>query len=143
MTNPKKDIFMLWKLKTYVDDDGDRILAEWYSTLSDAEKAKFQVRVWYLLPLPRDEWTRPQFDTLNDDAAGFGEIRMGKVANRATRLIGYFSGDAFNIVVVVTKKGHKYDPSNWVKLARDRKLEMENDTRRASEWIPQKPMEQP
>lgn len=133
---------MVWKLQTYVDEDGDRILASWYASLSHAEKARFQVRTWHLLHQPRDGWNRPQFDTLHDDAAGFGEIIMGAVGGLATRLVGYFNGDAFCVVLVVTKKDKKYDPSNWEKQINERKLKIEADSRRASEWIPKAPLEE-
>jgi hypothetical protein len=131
---------MPWKLQTYIDEDGNRILARWYATLSEIEKAKFNVRVWYLLHQPRDGWTRPQFDTLSDDATGFGEIIVGKVAGVQTRLIGFFSDSSFYVVLVVTKKGNRYDPSNWVVLSKRRKQEIETDSSRANEWIPREPL---
>lgn len=142
LTNHKNDIF-IWKLRTYVDSDEKRILAHWYSDIPMVAKARFQVRVWYLLQQERDNWTRPQFDTLSEDAPGFGEIRMGMVNNVATRLIGYFDHDSFCVLLIVTKKGAKYDPSNWVRLSQERKLEIQKDPRRANEWIPRIPMGEP
>jgi phage-related protein len=142
LTNHKKDIIK-WKLKTYVDVDGERILAKWYSGLSFQMKARFQTRVWHLIQQDRDGWTRPQFDTLSDEAQGFGEIRMGRVEGLQTRLIGFFHLDAFVVVVKVTKKGGKYDPTNWVNLIKQRRQEVINDPGKANEWIPQAPMAEP
>jgi len=142
LTNHKKDIIK-WRLKTYVDGDGGRILAKWYAGLNIQLKARFQIRVWYLLQQDRDGWNRPQFDTLSEDASGFGEIRMGKVADVQTRLVGYFQHDAFVVVAIVTKKGSKYDPTNWVNLIKQRRQEVINDQSKANEWIPQAPMAEP
>jgi len=126
-----------------VTTEGVRIVAEWYAGLSDVEKARFQARVWYLLQQVRDDWTRPQFDTLSNDATGFGEIRMKKVNGVETRLIGYFGGGSFYVVVITSKKGEKYNPSNWISLAKQRRAEIQNDPRRANEWIPQEPVGKP
>jgi hypothetical protein len=134
---------MKWRLQTYVDDAGNRMLASWYAGLSDAVKARFQTRVWYLLHQERDNWTRPQFDTLSHDASGFGEIRLGKVEGIETRIVGYFDDDSFYAVLVISKKGSKYQPSNWIKLIHQRRIEIESNKWRANEWIPQAPLGEP
>lgn len=141
LTNHKKDIIK-WRLKTYVDGDGGRILRNGTWSKYPVE-GEVQIRVWYLLQQDRDGWNRPQFDTLSEDASGFGEIRMGKVADVQTRLVGYFQHDAFVVVAIVTKKGSKYDPTNWVNLIKQRRQEVINDQSKANEWIPQAPMAEP
>jgi hypothetical protein len=133
---------MPWRLRSYVDVRGQSVIGKWYDSLSASDAAKVQIRTWYLLNQPHANCTRPYFDSLHGTVSGFGEIILGKVGGVQTRLVGYFDCEpsSFTVVCVVTKKQRKYSPHDWQKVSIRRRKDIECDSWKAHEWIPQEPL---
>jgi hypothetical protein len=133
---------MPWRLRSYVDVRGQSEIGKWHDSLSAADAAKVQIRIWYLLSQPRINWKRPYFDALHGAVSGFGEIILGKIGGVQTRLVGFFDCEpsSFTVVSVMTKKQRKYSPQDWQKISIRRRKEIECDSRKAHEWIPQEPV---
>ena len=79
-----------WTFRCYLDSRGSDVIDEWYRAQPDALQAKFDTRMRYLQQQPRSSWIRPYFDTLSDDCAGLGELRL-EWKNVQHRIIGFAS----------------------------------------------------
>lgn len=138
MTNPKNDISLPWRLRTYIDVRSRSEAGAWFDALGSKDKARVMRILDYLVFQPRSEWKRPHFDQLHGSTAQMGEIRLNKIEGVQTRLIGFFDSVrmVFTIVVVVTKKERNYSPRDWESIASKRMSEVRSNSERADDWYP-------
>lgn len=138
LTYHNNDISSQWRIRSYVDSRGAVIAKDWLDGLRMKERAKVVSRLEFLAYQPRSNWRRPDFDQLKGQVKGLGEIRIRNLAGQETRLIGFFDEIrwTFVIVLIVTKKGHQYNPKSWEEVALSRVKEVRLDGSRASDWYP-------
>lgn len=127
----------MWTFREYVKLGGKRELSQWFGELSDDDAATAQVALEFLSQTERTNWRRPKFDVLHN-SGGLGEVILGKVGGVQTRLVGFFGPGPymFTVVLVVTKKEKNYSPSDWIKIAKKRRLECQSDSGRMNVWVP-------
>jgi hypothetical protein len=114
-----------------LDADGNDAIDAWLRAQSDKLQAKVDQRLRHLAQQPRDKWVRPYFDTLSDDCAGLGEVRL-EVGNVQHRLLGFASGQReFTFVFWAVEKGGKFVPKDTCAIAQRRKAEVVADRSRA------------
>lgn len=109
-------------------DDGDDVVTRWYQQESLKAQARLDARMIHLRQQPRDNWTRPLYDTLRD---GVGEVRF-KVARIQHRALGYFGPgrNEFTFLFFATKTD-RWDPYNSIEFAIERKEIVEAEPGRA------------
>ena len=120
-----------WRFRCYLDADGVDVIDQWIQAQPDDFQGQIETRLRFLRQQPRDAWTRPLFDTLHDDCAGLGELRL-KHKNVQWRLIGFASAKMeFTWIFVAQEKGDKFVPKNTCAKSQERKAEIEADRTRA------------
>ena len=106
---------------SYVTTGGRSVVKDWYNEQSTRVKAKFTVRLDYLLSADRMDWKREPYGNLTG-SDGLGEIRFetDKVQQRP---LGFFGpGDRqFTILFHAIEKGDKLKPKKSQSIAQKRK----------------------
>lgn len=120
-----------WEFRCYLVSDGRTALDEWLESQPVSAEAKLDQRMRHLQQQPRDKWNRPSFDTLDDDCAGLGELRM-VLKNVQYRVIGFASGEMeYTWLMVAKEVGGKFVPRNTCEIAQRRRAEVVKDRSKA------------
>lgn len=123
---------MAFAAKAYALDDGGDVVSSWYAHYGRWPKitVRLDLLMIHLLQQPRDNWTRPYYDTLRD---GVGEIRF-KVKGILHRPIGFFGPrrNDFTFLFFATKRD-EFEPRDAIDIAVMRKAQIENGAARIVE----------
>lgn len=123
----------VFKLKKFIEENGNSDLVEWYDGLDDTAKARFAVRMEYLCACNDPiEWSLPYCRPLKD---GITEIRF-KDRKVQQRPLGCFgpSIKEFTFLYPAKEKGGAFIPKDAVERAKDRKKIVEKNIERSNEW---------
>lgn len=120
----------IWALQCYVSANGVDEIRAWYESQPANVRGKFLSRLRTLAHLPAHEWTMPLFRWLHGECAGLGEIRFKvQVQHRPLGFSG--SGHTFTLTFCAEEKGGKFVPRDACGKALRRKVEINNDGKRA------------
>jgi len=110
-----------WTFRCYLDEHGTDVIYEWYKAQPDGLRTKLETRLRFLRQRRREEWTRPHFDSLDDDCKGLGELRF-QFKNVQYRVLGFASGAMeYTWVMVAKEVGGRFVPKNTCAEAQVRK----------------------
>jgi hypothetical protein len=108
-------------LKELVGSNGKGVITVWIAAYPGA-RAKFRIRVTNLRRVPQAQWKKQQFRFLG---GGLAEIKW-KHADKEFRVVGFYRGGFFLMLIGCIHKQKVYDPHDWLKTAKRRKGEVEN-----------------
>jgi hypothetical protein len=131
-----------WIWKSWCEDGQYRTLANnWLVAQDIFVQTAFKARLRYLDGQPPQNWRFPFVSTLvggkkerGKGCKGLVEIRF-EVKNVQYRPLGYYSGEReFTIVFFANEIGDKFVPETACEIAKARKKEIEEDSKKADEW---------
>jgi len=130
-----------WKLKTFVENDGQSTVKRWCDTSDDIVWLAFETHLDYLCGQLPDKWKRPWVGTLSGGkrkrktgCAGLFEL-IFEVNNVQYRPLGYYSGKMeFTILFFAEERGGDFDPPNACEIAKNRRALIESNKDRVREF---------
>ena len=112
-----------WRFRCYVVEDDLDVLDKWRQDHGGEDRllAKLDTQLRFLQQQPRDKWIRPHFDTLSNDCAGLGELRL-QHKNVQHRIIGFASGrEEYTWLFAAKEIGGKFVPRDTCPTAQGRR----------------------
>ena len=131
----------LWKLKGYVENDGQSVVRQWCNSVDDIVWLAFETDLDYLCGQLPDKWKRPWVGTLSGGkrqrkagCAGLYELRF-EVGNVQHRPLFYYSDEMeITILFFAEERGGDFVPRNACEIAKTRRRLIESDKERAREF---------
>ena len=115
-------ISWLKPIRCYVSPSGSNKISAWYESLVPQERADADEFIKNMRKTR--EWKMPNYRPSLRGYKGLGELRW-ESERKQHRLIGYLQGGTFYALIGCTHKQQIYDPSEALKTADKRKLQIE------------------